>query len=194
MKTKHRCAEGYKTVLPQTPTPAWVWLAAMSVVVLVFLAPLLTGSWFIWFDFLTQHIPRNAYIAQSLARGYLPQWDITSYGGAPFLADPENAVFFPFNWLLVLGVSRGAMNLLALQRLVVVEALVAAWCMFMALREAGAKHEGAAFGALAWVLSSPFVCRFMNYAHFTVIMCIPGVLWLVMRWARCPRSWLILSR
>lgn len=164
--------------------PGWAGAGLVCVVVLVFLWPLLAGKWFIWFDFINQHIPRNAYIAQSLARGYLPQWDITSYGGAPFLADPENAVFFPFNWLLVLGVSNGAMNLLALQRLVVLEVIVAALCMFMALRELGAKNEGAVFGALAWVLSSPFVCRFMNYAHFTVIMCIPGVLWLLFRWGR----------
>jgi|GEM_PF-3971087 len=166
------------------PMPAWVGAGIVCVVVVAFLWPVLAGKWFIWFDFINQHIPRNAYIAQSLARGYLPQWDITSYGGAPFLADPENAVFFPFNWLLVLGVAHGAMNLLALQRLVVVEAIVAALCMFMALRELGAKSEGAGFGALAWVLSSPFVCRFMNYAHFTVIMCIPGVLWMLFRWGR----------
>lgn len=151
---------------------------------MIFFWPFLAGEWFIWFDFVNQHVPRNAYIAQSLARGYLPQWDITSYGGAPFLADPENAIFFPFNWLLVLAVKDGAMNLLALQRLVVIEVLVAALCMYMALRELGARVAGAVFGSLAFVLSSPFVCRFMNYAHFTVIMCIPGVLWMLFRWGR----------
>lgn len=162
----------------------WWGVAVVCAVVIVFFWPLLAGKWFIWFDFVNQHIPRNAYIAQSLARGYLPQWDITSYGGAPFLADPENAIFFPFNWLLVLAVKDGAMNLLALQRLVVLEVLVAALCMYMVLRELGAKKEGAVFGALAFVLSSPFVCRFMNYGHFTVIMCIPGVLWMLFRWGR----------
>ena len=178
-----------KTVSAATDAlPAWAGAALVCAVLLVFLWPLVRGTWFIWFDFINQHIPRNGYIAACLARGYLPQWDITAYGGTPFLADPENAVFFPFNWLLILGVARGAMNLLALQRLVVVEVMVAALCMFMALRELGAKTQGAAFGALAWCCSSPFLCRFMNYAHFTVIMCIPAVLWLLFRWARV-RTW-----
>ncbi|MCX7846592.1 MAG: YfhO family protein [bacterium] len=186
---KSRKEEGRQVKPAVERIPVWVGAVLVSVVVVLFLWPVLVGKWFIWFDFVNQHIPRNAYLAQSLARGYLPQWDVTSYGGAPFLADPENAVFFPFNWLLVLGVSRGALDLLALQRLVVVEAMVAALCMLMALREVGAKTEGAVFGALAWVLSAAFVCRFMNYAHFTVIMCIPGVLWGLRYWEGRRTVW-----
>lgn len=181
---KNKLKKPEHTVQRAARMPAWAGAGIVCGVVVAFLWPVLAGKWFIWFDFINQHIPRNAYIAQAFARGYLPQWDITSYGGAPFLADPENAVFFPFNWLLVLGVSNGALHVLALQRLVVVEVIIAALCMFMTLRELGARSEGAAFGALAWVLSAPFVCRFMNYAHFTVIMCIPGVLWMLFRWGR----------
>ncbi|NLF39538.1 YfhO family protein [bacterium] len=174
----------------KTPTKArgtghsWPWLALIAVVIAAFFWPQITCSKYIWFDFITQHTPRNAHIAESLSALDLPQWDTTAYSGCPFMAEPENAVFFPFNWLLVLAVRNGRMAINALQELAVFEVLFAALFMFLALRELGGSRRAASFAALAFCLSTPYVCRMMNYGHYTVIICIPAVLWSLFRWTR----------
>ena len=158
----------------------WIFLSALTFVIVIFFWPLLSGESFIWFDFINQHIPRNLYIAQHLAQWRLPQWDLTAYGGCPFLADPENAVFYPFNLLLILAPK----SLLALQKIVFIESLFAASFTFFCIKELNGKNPSALFGALAFVLSTPFVCRFMNYGHFTVIVFIPAVIFFLLKWAK----------
>ena len=157
----------------------WLFLAALITVVFTFFLPLLSGKFFIWFDFINQHIPRNLYIASRLANFNLPQWDTTAYGGCPFLADPENAVFYPFTFFLALAPK----SFLALQLLVFLETLFAAVFTFFCVKELNAKNSAALFGALAFVLSTPFICRFMNYGHFTVIIFIPAVIFFLLKWA-----------
>ena len=161
-------------------TQTWLFLGTLTAIIFVFFFPLLAGKTFIWFDFINQHIPRNLYIAQHLTQWQLPQWDLTSYGGYPFLADPENAVFYPFNLLLILA----SKSFLALQRLVFIETLFAAFFTFFCIKELNAKNQSAMFGALVFVLSTPFVCRFMNYGHFTVIVFIPAVIFFLLKWGR----------
>jgi len=164
----------------QSASQIWLYIGALIIIIVIFFFPLLNGSNFIWFDFINQHIPRNLYIAQHLAQWHLPQWDITAYGGYPFLADPENAVFYPFNWLLALTPK----SLLALQKLVVFETLFAAVFTFFCVKELNDNNQSALFGALAFVLSTPFICRFMNYGHFTIIVFIPAVIFFLLKWAR----------
>ena len=161
----------------QSASQIWLFIGALIIIIVIFFFPLLNGSDFIWFDFINQHIPRNLYIAQHLAQWHLPQWDITAYGGYPFLADPENAVFYPFNWLLALAPK----SLLALQKLVVFETLFAAIFTFLCVKELNGKNQSALFGALVFVLSTPFICRFMNYGHFTVIVFIPAVIFFLLK-------------
>ena len=164
----------------QTSAYSWLFLTALCAVIFAFFFPLLSGKNFIWFDFINQHIPRNLYIARQLANLNLPHWDTTAYGGCPFLADPENAVFYPFTFLLTFAPN----NLLALQFIVFIETLFAAILSFFCLKELKTKNSVAVFGALAFVLSTPFVCRFMNYGHFTVIVFIPAVVLFLLKWSR----------
>jgi len=169
-----------KRIPKKTQSFTWLVLSILTTVLFVFFLPLLAGKSFIWFDFINQHIPRNLYIAQHLSQWKLPQWDSTAYGGCPFLADPENAVFYPFNLLLILA----SKSLFALQRLVFIETLFAAIFTFFCIKELNAKNTPALFGSLAFVLSTPFVCRFMNYGHFTVIVFIPAVIFFLLKWGR----------
>jgi len=158
----------------------WWYLGALFFIIFIFFWPVYNGTEFVWFDFINQHIPRNLYIAQYLAQWQLPQWDLTAYGGCPFLADPENAVFYPFNWLLILAPK----SLLALQKIVIIETVFAAVFTFFCVKELNGKNASALFGSLAFVLSTPFICRFMNYGHFTVIVFIPAVIFFLLKWAR----------
>ncbi len=50
-------------------------------------------------DLLAQFGPWRAYLRDQILTGHSPLWNPYLLGGCPFLADPQNMVFYPFNWL-----------------------------------------------------------------------------------------------
>jgi hypothetical protein len=57
------------------------------------------------YDALVYFYPLRAYAAAAVQQGRLPLWNPSSFGGAPFLANPQTALFYPltalFFWLAV---------------------------------------------------------------------------------------------
>ncbi|MBK8906034.1 MAG: glycosyltransferase family 39 protein [Anaerolineaceae bacterium] len=54
-------------------------------------------------DFSGQFHAFALFQSREIAAGHLPLWSPGSYGGFPFVADPQAAVFYPVRWLTVLG-------------------------------------------------------------------------------------------
>ncbi|MCA9918733.1 MAG: hypothetical protein KC445_12315, partial [Anaerolineales bacterium] len=54
-------------------------------------------------DFSGQFHAFALFQSREMAAGRLPLWSPGSYGGFPFVADPQAAVFYPIRWLTVLG-------------------------------------------------------------------------------------------
>src|SRR5262249_36574249 len=52
-------------------------------------------------DLVTLMYPFRFFLAESLRAGRLPFWNPNTLLGAPFLANPISAVFYPPNWLFV---------------------------------------------------------------------------------------------
>jgi hypothetical protein len=71
-------------------------LAATALLVVCFYWPRLspTAS-FILGDGLDQNVPHRVYAARIVQTGRLPEWSDMTFGGYPFLSDPQTAVFFP---------------------------------------------------------------------------------------------------
>jgi hypothetical protein len=83
--------------------PDGVALAGLALLALIFFWPLSLGrAWiphgggdlvsFLW--------PTYSYAAQSLHAGRIPLWNSTLYSGAPFAADNQSGLFYPFNLLV----------------------------------------------------------------------------------------------
>lgn len=53
-------------------------------------------------DFSGQFHAFARFQAREMAAGRLPLWSAGSYGGFPFVADPQAAVFYPIRWLTIL--------------------------------------------------------------------------------------------
>jgi hypothetical protein len=49
-------------------------------------------------DLLAQFGPWRAFFKNQLLSGHFPLWNPYLLGGCPFLADPQNMVFYPLNW------------------------------------------------------------------------------------------------
>lgn len=64
--------------------------------VLLFFAPrFFPDSSFVLGDGLDQNVPHRVYATRTLAEWRLPHWSDATFGGYPFLSDPQTAVFFP---------------------------------------------------------------------------------------------------
>lgn len=54
------------------------------------------------YDTLSYFFPYRAYAAWALGQGGFPEWDPYLFGGAPFLANAQTAIFYPLNLLFLL--------------------------------------------------------------------------------------------
>jgi len=77
-------------------------LGAMALFVLLLLWKiLLTNQILVGLDLFTYFYPYRAYVAQTLRSGHLPLWNPYLFCGAPLLANPQSAVFYPPHWPLM---------------------------------------------------------------------------------------------
>jgi len=53
--------------------------------------------------------------ASEMSAGHLPLWSPGSYGGLPFAADTQAAVFYPLRWLTILFSLSGSFSYYALE-------------------------------------------------------------------------------
>ncbi|MBN1902528.1 YfhO family protein [Candidatus Sumerlaeota bacterium] len=66
---------------------------------LLFLPAILSNRMPFFMDPVTQFYPYRCAVSLQLKSGRLPLWTSSMYGGMPLLANPQVAVFYPFNWL-----------------------------------------------------------------------------------------------
>jgi hypothetical protein len=98
---------------------AWLrpWTIALGFVALAFAL-----TWRLWTpiavdrrwvqagDFQDQFYPFAAHVAAELRAGRLPLWNPYVFGGHPFQADPQTALFYPLSSLLALALGGGGLG------------------------------------------------------------------------------------
>jgi len=86
------------------PTPVWVGMAtAVWAAFLVFVPPAIFGS----VDYLLFYRPNFHFLLEALGEGRPPLWNPYIGLGRPFLADLQNAVFYPPLYVIGLGENPG---------------------------------------------------------------------------------------
>ncbi len=58
---------------------------------------------YIPFDLPSFHFPLTDYAYVAIRHGRFPEWDPSNYGGMPFAANPQVALFYPGTWILFLA-------------------------------------------------------------------------------------------
>jgi hypothetical protein len=92
------------------PLSVWTLLWGLFFVTLLLAAERLPNS-----DFSGQFHAFGLFQAQEIAAGRLPVWSPGSYGGIPFAADTQAAVFYPLRWLTILFSLPGGFSYYALE-------------------------------------------------------------------------------
>lgn len=113
-------------------------------------------------DFTEEFFPGALLIARILRQGELPLWNPLSYGGMPLAADPQQAVFYPLQWpvLLAMTPSQMAASFLAMEISTVAHLALAAAFMYLLARHltgsrSGALLAGTTYGFSGFMLSYP---------------------------------------
>jgi hypothetical protein len=153
-------------------------LALLALVVLIFFGPVVTGR--AWLprgggDLVSFVYPMYRFAAASLREGQIPLWNPYQYAGAPFLADNQSGVFYPFN--LILFLIRSDFSYQAIQALVIWHFAWAAAAMYGCLRGWRPLHPlgrwPALAGALVFALSDLFITHIGNLNLIAVAAWLP---------------------
>ncbi|MCS7001479.1 MAG: DUF2298 domain-containing protein, partial [Dehalococcoidia bacterium] len=121
-------------------------------------------------------LPFYRFAAEELRAGRLPLWNPYLYGGAPFAADVQTAVFYPVNWLAFLlspEITYQTITALLMGHLVLAGVGVYALGVFGRLDGVGPVSRPAAIvGAIAFML-----CDYM-IVHLGNLNLVAGAAWL----------------
>ncbi|MBC7264104.1 MAG: YfhO family protein [Chloroflexi bacterium] len=157
-------------------------LATLTLLVLAFFWPLLSGRyWIPWGggDLVSFLWPTWRFAARSLRQGIFPLWNPTLYAGAPFAADHQSCLFYPIHLLLFLV--GGEPSYEVMEGLVVYHIVLAAALMYLLLRDKGLSRTASVFGGLAFTLSDPFITHIGNLNLNATIAYLPALILLADR-------------
>jgi len=153
-------------------------VALLALAAVLFFWPVVSGH--AWLpkgggDSVSYLFPMYRYAADSLRAGTIPFWNPHQYAGAPFLADNQSGIFYPFNLLLFFlwpGFSyRG------IEALVIWHFFFAGLAMYVCLRRLGpeiaAGRPAALLAALAYMLSDVFITHIGNLNLIAVAAWLP---------------------
>lgn len=107
-------------------------------------------------DFVFFYRPNFQFLHDAIWSGTIPLWNPHIGLGRPFLADSQNAVFYPLIWLVVLGPH------IALVLLTWIHHVIAFAGMRKLTESSGAQKIPALIAAVAFVLSGPLVSRWSS--------------------------------
>jgi hypothetical protein len=111
-------------------------------------------------DFSNQFFPFRFFAGQEWWSRRVPLWNPYVYGGHPFLADVQTAVFYPLAMLNAIAWGRSGLPYVALEAEIVVHTFLAAVFMYLLARKitgsiVGSLVAGLAFGLGGFVTSYP---------------------------------------
>lgn len=157
-------------------------LGFVALSLVYFAKPLLLGQDFLQGDMGSFFYPQRLFFAQSIRQGDFPYWNPHLFCGSPFVAEPQNAVFYPLTWMFVLFPGPATIWATLIAHLT-----LAGLGTALLARETVAAGLWASFcGGIVYAFSG-FFCMHMGHLN-QVMTCTwsPWVLWAAARWLKQP--------
>lgn len=159
----------------------WHCIAILTLLAAFFFRDILLGTAYFWEDFLYQNYPFRVFAATSLASGQLPLWNPYTFGGMPFLADIQTAVFYLPSVALTLAVHHGTLSHYWLEVMILLHYPLAGGGMFYLARSFGMRRVSALFSGLAFMLSGFMIAHAIHQQIATLAAWYPAALLLFRR-------------
>jgi hypothetical protein len=148
-------------------------MAALVLVLVFFYWGFWVGRSYMSDDTLTEFYPGVNYFAKSIQAGRFPLWFSGVRDGLPFYSDPQMAVFYPPQWLLVPFVESGRLPFLVYQRYIVLHYALGGLFMYAFLKRVRLSPMAALTGALVFCLSGFASLRIVNFVMIQVYAWLP---------------------
>lgn len=133
----------------------WLHLLVIAVVVVLAYVRLLHPDFHAAWDIITVHAFGLNYASSVFSDfGYMPFWDPFHFVGFPFYADPQPAVWYPVNLLMILA---GKLTLQHVQMQLVLHYVIAGWTMYAFARYVFKRRMTALFLGVLYPLTGAFV-------------------------------------
>lgn len=176
--------------------PGWNLSAALlfaGLALLFYLPQLLGLATFPDGDFTHHFLPFSLFQQQEMLSSRLPVWNPYTYGGHPFLADIQAAVFYPISNLLLfltLPWTAPGARLYFLQIEAMLQVAMAGLFTWLLVRDLTGRRW-AAFIAGAIFAFSGYLTGYppLQLAVLRTAIWLPLLLWLLMRGVATPRQW-----
>jgi hypothetical protein len=162
-----------KTTHARRLAPDAIAIAVLALVLAFFYWGFLAGRSFIWDDTLTEFYPGANYFAASIHAGRFPLWFPGVHDGQPFYSDPQMAVFYPLQWLLIPFVQDGRLPFLAYQGYIVLHYLLGGLFLYAFLKQIRLSPVAALSGALVFCLSGFASLHLVNFVIIQVYIWLP---------------------
>ncbi len=153
--------------------PDAVAIGALALVLTFFYWGFLAGRYFIWDDTLTEFYPGANYFAASIHVGRFPLWFPGVHDGQPFYSDPQMAVFYPLQWLLVPFIQNGRLPFLVYQGYIALHYLLGGLFLYAFLKQIRLGPVAALAGALVFCLSGFASLHLVNFVIIQVYVWLP---------------------
>src|SRR5678816_2724660 len=144
----------------------WLWISGLLILDLIFMWRVLLppeGYALGGLDVRGLFFPWLTQAREAIFAGHLPLWDPNQFGGYPFLANPQVALFYPLTWLaIVLPVRIG------ISWYIMLHLWLAGIGMLLLLRSLNASWLGAGLAALTYMFSG-FMATRIFAGHIGVI-------------------------
>jgi hypothetical protein len=133
----------------------------------------LVGQCFMWDDTLAEFYPGANYFAKSIRAGQFPLWFPGVRDGIPFYSDPQMAVFYLPQWLLIPFAHNGWLSFLVYQKYIVLHYFMGSVFMYAFLKHLKLSPIAALGGALVFSLSGFPSLRIVNFVMIQVYVWLP---------------------
>jgi len=115
-------------------------------------------------DFIAQNLPNRFYADKEIRQGFIPLWNPYMFGGAPFQADIQTGVFYPFNLILSLFPKKEIAEFYELyQSQIIFHFILASWFTFIFLRKLNLDIVSSLLGGAVYAFGG----FFLSHAHHT---------------------------
>lgn len=139
--------------------PDWLYILFLILPLVILYSRILIGKTFFWDDALSLWYPYRHFAASSLGKGTFPLWNPYLLGGAPFQADTQSAILYPFNLLLTPFISNGLLSSRMLQIVTIVHVYLGGIFMFLLMKKLLNHKFSAFFCSLIYILLPQIVYR-----------------------------------
>lgn len=165
-----------------------LFLATIFALVFFFFRETILGKSQIWEDLIEFLYPLRNFAAVSLKEGRIPFWCPYIFGGMPFLAEPQTAIFYPLNLIFALFVKSGHLPYRILELQIIAHFFIAGALMYIVLRVKKLSPWASFTGSIVFTFSAFLVFHVIHGNIINTVAWFPGLFYLMERAFDRPRA------